>query len=53
MPSLEIVEDETGACNQFSAAGHRSFDVVARTQTLGAFLQGAMQHRRCQPLFRG
>src|SRR6266852_5383280 len=46
VPRLEIVEDETGVGDEFSAAGHRSLDVLARPQMLGAFLYGAIERRR-------
>src|SRR5450631_2407560 len=53
VPRLVIVEVEAGVRDQFSAAGHRSLDIVARTQTRGAFLHGAIQRWCLQPLFRG
>jgi len=34
VPGLEIVEDETGVRDEFSAAGHRSLHVLARPQRL-------------------
>ncbi len=52
MPGLEIVEDETGVRDEFSAAGHRGLHVLARPQTLGAFLHGAVERRRHQPFLR-